>query len=394
MRQLLNAATGAVAAPVAAAPAPAAPVAPAAPAEDAASSVDVAGLSQALVNLVSEKTGYPTEMLELDMDMEADLGIDSIKRVEILGALQEQYPELPRTGNAEEMGEIRTLAQIVEAIANQLAAQKKKVVTADPSSQPVTAADTTGVATTAPVPPAAVDGVERHQVELSCLPMPDRLSLHLPEGHIGLVTDDGTELTTTLVQTLTQQGWKIVVLSFPSSVIAQSAPLPADVPRVTLDALSEAELEQKLALITSTYGSVAGFIHLHPSFQLPTNQALTFIETEKDIVKQVFFMAKHLKSTLNQAAQNGHGCFYTVARLDGAFGLERSHNFGAIAAGLFGLTKSLGHEWQSVYCRALDLSPSLSAGQAADAIAVELQDPDRTIREVAYGSQGRVTLVC
>ena len=34
-------------------------------------------------------------MLELSMDMEADLGIDSIKRVEILGAMQEQYPELP-----------------------------------------------------------------------------------------------------------------------------------------------------------------------------------------------------------------------------------------------------------------------------------------------------------
>ena len=29
---------------------------------------------------VAEKTGYPVEMLELDMDMEADLGIDSIKR--------------------------------------------------------------------------------------------------------------------------------------------------------------------------------------------------------------------------------------------------------------------------------------------------------------------------
>jgi len=36
------------------------------------------------------------ETLELDMDMEADLGIDSIKRVEILGALQAQFPDLPK----------------------------------------------------------------------------------------------------------------------------------------------------------------------------------------------------------------------------------------------------------------------------------------------------------
>ena len=41
-----------------------------------------------LLDLVSERTGYPTDMLGLDQDLEADLGIDSIKRVEILGAFQ------------------------------------------------------------------------------------------------------------------------------------------------------------------------------------------------------------------------------------------------------------------------------------------------------------------
>ena len=58
-------------------------------------------LKQSLLEVVSEKTGYPTEMLDLGMDMEADLGIDSIKRVEILGAMQEKYPEpsASRRGN-------------------------------------------------------------------------------------------------------------------------------------------------------------------------------------------------------------------------------------------------------------------------------------------------------
>ena len=41
-----------------------------------------------MMAIVSEKTGYPQEMLELSMDMESDLGIDSIKRVEILGSVQ------------------------------------------------------------------------------------------------------------------------------------------------------------------------------------------------------------------------------------------------------------------------------------------------------------------
>ena len=42
-----------------------------------------------LVSLVSERTGYPPEMLALDLDLEAALSIDSIKRIEILGALGE-----------------------------------------------------------------------------------------------------------------------------------------------------------------------------------------------------------------------------------------------------------------------------------------------------------------
>ena len=48
-----------------------------------------------MMAIVSEKTGYPQEMLELGMDLESDLGIDSIKRVEILGAVQDKIPALP-----------------------------------------------------------------------------------------------------------------------------------------------------------------------------------------------------------------------------------------------------------------------------------------------------------
>ncbi len=70
-------------------------------------------LSEALLNVVSEKTGYPAETLELGMDIEADLGIDSIKRVEILGAMRDQFPELPQL-KPEELAELRTLGQIVE----------------------------------------------------------------------------------------------------------------------------------------------------------------------------------------------------------------------------------------------------------------------------------------
>jgi polyketide-type polyunsaturated fatty acid synthase PfaA len=90
--------------------------------------VDPNTFSEALLAVVSEKTGYPTEMLELEMDMEADLGIDSIKRVEILGALQESFPDLPRP-NPEDLAEmeLRTLGQIVTYMQTQATTAKKKV---------------------------------------------------------------------------------------------------------------------------------------------------------------------------------------------------------------------------------------------------------------------------
>ena len=82
-------------------------------------------LTIALLDVVSEKTGYPAEMLELGMDMEADLGIDSIKRVEIFGALTKQYPELSGI-NPNELTELRTLAEIVSYVGTN---GKKKAMT-------------------------------------------------------------------------------------------------------------------------------------------------------------------------------------------------------------------------------------------------------------------------
>jgi acyl carrier protein len=76
------------------------------------------------MSIISEKTGYPPEMLELSMDMEADLGIDSIKRVEIMWALQEQYQNLPQIA-ANDIAELRTVGQIIEYVKKILPAARK-----------------------------------------------------------------------------------------------------------------------------------------------------------------------------------------------------------------------------------------------------------------------------
>ena len=81
-------------------------------------------LEDALVRIVSEKTGYPPEMLDLDLDMEADLGIDSIKRIEVLGALQQMGDELALSGtiDMEEVARLKTLRQIGEYLHSTAAA--------------------------------------------------------------------------------------------------------------------------------------------------------------------------------------------------------------------------------------------------------------------------------
>ena len=83
------------------------------------STLDRATLQQTLVSLVSDRTGYPPEMLGLDQDLEAELGIDSIKRVEILGALQKQLPEAFANGiktQMEKLTRVKSLNSLAETI--------------------------------------------------------------------------------------------------------------------------------------------------------------------------------------------------------------------------------------------------------------------------------------
>ena len=73
-------------------------------------------VSDVVLAIVSEKTGYPADMLGLDMEMEAELGIDSIKQVEILSALQAKFPGAPEVP-ASELASMRTLQDVVDSIA-------------------------------------------------------------------------------------------------------------------------------------------------------------------------------------------------------------------------------------------------------------------------------------
>ncbi len=71
-------------------------------------------LAAFLINFVVEQTGYPEEMVEMDVDLEGDLGIDSIKKAQLFGELSEKY-ELVPLGDMS-LDDFKTLRDIFNAI--------------------------------------------------------------------------------------------------------------------------------------------------------------------------------------------------------------------------------------------------------------------------------------
>ncbi len=44
-----------------------------------------------MVSIVAEMTGYPPDLLDLDLDLEADLGVDTVKQAEVFAAVRARF---------------------------------------------------------------------------------------------------------------------------------------------------------------------------------------------------------------------------------------------------------------------------------------------------------------
>ena len=71
-----------------------------------------------VLSLVSEKTGYPIEVLDLDLDLEADLGIDTVKQAELFAAIRENY-KIPRREDLR-LSDYNTLTKTIAFVKNSL----------------------------------------------------------------------------------------------------------------------------------------------------------------------------------------------------------------------------------------------------------------------------------
>ncbi len=189
----------------------------------------------AVVEVIVSATGYPAEMLEADLDLEADLGIDSIKRTEILGALAERIG-LGAAGErgagfaeggglvdevVEELAAVRTIRGIVDWIVTR------------PDAGPATAADSVTAmdAGTGPADPASP--FRRFVVEVVPLPspgtLPDLLTNAGPGAHAGpgpltgsrfAVVEGGLGIGLALTTLLEQQGAFVRMFSVDDDALA------------------------------------------------------------------------------------------------------------------------------------------------------------------------------
>ncbi|MCR9161309.1 MAG: SDR family NAD(P)-dependent oxidoreductase [Nannocystaceae bacterium] len=257
------------------------------------------GVLQALLAVVSEKTGYPVEMLEPSMGLDADLGIDSIKRVEILSALQEQRPELPAV-SPDQLGTLQTLADVVQAL----------------GGAPTEAHD---VAAKAPAAEAAT-------------------------------TDAATTLDRYVVR--------------PAAFVpAQTRPLAQGVVWVKGDAQEAASVLREAGLDARALGDAdplpadaAGLVIVPP------------LQADHAFVKQAFAWTRDARGSLRSGA-----LLAFVTRMGGAFGLSGTKHplHGAFA----GLAKTAAREWDDCIVHSIDVEALGDLGEAAKALgadAVEL----------------------
>ncbi|MFZ0864746.1 MAG: SDR family NAD(P)-dependent oxidoreductase [Candidatus Sulfotelmatobacter sp.] len=89
-----------------------------APPSPVPSAVESDPVKERVLALVAEKTGYPVDMLDLDLDLEADLGIDTVKQAEVMATIREAYG-IARDDTIR-LRDLPTLARVIQFVHDRL----------------------------------------------------------------------------------------------------------------------------------------------------------------------------------------------------------------------------------------------------------------------------------
>jgi acyl transferase domain-containing protein len=311
--------------------------------------VNRSAVAETLLAIVADKTGYPADVLRLDMELDADLGIDSIKRVEIFAAFQEKLPDTPAV-TPQHIGSLRTLQSLVDFYAQGTqAAAKTSGAAVVGSAAPTVPVETLGADTMAPSP--AAGNLKRYVLRQQPLPTNvARSTVAIARNAEIWVTADNTGLADRIVARLRVRGYQARLIALDDN-----------------DSLSPP-------------GALAGLVLVAPRFP-----------SEDELLRNAFRLLQRVGPALRETAKSGGALLCTVARLDGAFGLAGlSANANLLSGGLAGLIKTAALEWPELHCKALDLSEGVEADAGALSIVDEILFAGPA--EVGIAAEGRCGL--
>jgi len=355
LNAILDAAMALAPAAMVAVAAPAAVSHSAAPAAAAAPALDRAALQAQLLNIVAERTGYPTDMLGLDQDLEAELGIDSIKRVEILGAMQKTLPASAAEAMQASMEQF-TKARSLNAILDAAMALARTIGAAAPAAgiQPVPVVAVIP-AMTAPAP----SKTPRFAPRARPAPLPQQR--HVIAGTY-LLSADQDGVAERLADRIVGVGAQAVILS--AETCADPQLLTATVERIRAN------------------GPLSGIVHL------------AGLETAAGDLQgwktQTAAQAKTLFRLLQLCAPDLSGrdsVALAVSRLGGSLGRDTAGRGAASAGAAVGLFNCAMAEWSKLRARLVDFEDAAQADQIADALLDELAVADAR-SEVGYLHSG------
>ncbi|MFJ2419753.1 SDR family NAD(P)-dependent oxidoreductase [Streptomyces brevispora] len=347
-------------------PAPATASAPAS--TDGAMPLSPAELEELLLSVVARLTGYPTAMLNMDMELEADLGVDSIKRVEILSAVRRQVGDVA-TGDVAQLGRLRTLREIVEALTG--GARSPEAPVPDARSVPGLLQDASVPAVAEAVEHAGSSGT----TEVSAVP-------ELPAPRTG--SGERTPLTRLVPRTVESPPSGLVtagLLDGPVMVTGEGAD-GCGVAGLVARKLTERGVDA--TAVAEVPSHARGVVHLG---------GLTANGTP-DGAREVHRSALRAARAVAAArAAGGGGLFVTVQDTGGDFGLGGHEPGRAWLGGVAGLARTAAKEWPDASVKAIDCRRGdRDDDEVAEAIVRELLEGGAD-SEVGLRADGTRTLL-
>lgn len=294
-----------------------------------------------LLTIVEEKTGYPRDMVGLDQALESDLGIDSIKRIEVVGAMLQALPERYREALSASRGKLNTQPTLNGMIGMMSDVNLKGEGAA---TVPFDVAETGTV--------AVQSRPSRHLIVAQVQAMDPLAVKRLSPGHF-LVTEDRAGLAAQVVTLLETQG--CAVTRVPYGMLGDEATLGA----------WAAERRAEIS-------AVAGIVHLAPvsAVWLPLDAPLqAWREQLMRNEKSLFVLAHAFSDRLNVDAH-----VMSVSGLGGDFGRAPGAARGlSLQGGASGMLKSLAEERPTLRVKSVDVDPGRPVGTTAQELMGELE---------------------